>query len=253
MPVKYIIADIDGCLSPEESIPWDLGRFFEFAQLARAAAEGNGPIAPITLCTGRPQPYAEALMKILGIRIPAICENGAVFYTLDDNCSRFGPGVTEDKILGIRAVREFLECAVMPEYPGLIYQFGKEAQLSLYCERPEVFAEIQPLIEQFNADQGGPELLISPSHYYLNISLLGVNKGNALNALLGELGAGRGEVAGIGDTVGDMPLREAVGFFACPSNAHEPLKAVADYVSPYPDIAGVLDMLGRPEFQRRTD
>jgi hypothetical protein len=250
MPVKWIIADIDGCLSPEESIPWDLERFFEFARIAREAAAGQGEIAPLTLCTGRPQPYVEVLLKILDVRAPAICENGAVLYTLHDNRSRFGPGITEEKILGLRAVRGFLEMEVLPRYPGLVYQFGKEAQLSIYCEQPEIFGPIQEEIADFVRKRGGPALSINASHYYLNISLDGVNKGRALSALLDELGVRRGEVAGIGDTVGDLPLREAVGYFACPANAQPGLKAVSDYVSPYPDIEGVLDILERPEFQR---
>ncbi|MDQ1257420.1 MAG: hypothetical protein QG656_2024 [Candidatus Hydrogenedentes bacterium] len=250
MAIKWIITDIDGCISPEESIPWDLDRFAEFARRSREASAGRGLLAPMTLCTGRPQPYAEVLMKILDIRAPAICENGVFLYSLHDNRSRFGPGVTEAKILGIRAVRNFIDTVILPEFPNAVYQVGKEAQLSIYSERPGIFTEIQPLIEDFVADQGGPELVISPSHYYLNISLAGVDKGSTLRALMDELGAEKGELAGIGDTVGDLPLREAVGFFACPSNSQPALKEAADYVSPYPNIEGVLDILERPEMRK---
>jgi hydroxymethylpyrimidine pyrophosphatase-like HAD family hydrolase len=105
-------------------------------------------------------------------------------------------------------------------------------------------------IERFVRERGGPELLITTSHYYLNISLMGVDKGNALRALMAELGVERHDVAGIGDTEGDLPLRQCVGFFACPANATGPIKAVADYVSPHPTIHGVLDILGRPEVRR---
>ena len=92
MPVKWIIADVDGCLSPEEAVPWDLERFWEIAQISREAATGRGTVAPLTLCTGRPQPYVEVLLKLLGIQVPAICENGAVLYSLRDNHPRYGPG-----------------------------------------------------------------------------------------------------------------------------------------------------------------
>ena len=57
------------------------------------------------------------------------------------------------------------------------------------------------------------------------------------------------ETAGIGDTEGDLPLRENVGFFACPANSQDSVKRVADYVSPYPMLEGVLDILTRPEFR----
>ena len=68
--------------------------------------------------------------------------------------------------------------------------------------------------------------------------------------MLDELGVDRHEAAGIGDTEGDLPLREAVGFFACPANARDVVKDVADYVSPYPLLEGVLDILRRPEVRR---
>ena len=250
MAVSWIITDIDGCISPEESIPWNLDSFGRLARISHDAAEGRGSVAPITLCSGRPQPYAEALLKVLGIWAPAICENGAVLYSLKDNRSRYGPGVTTEKILGLRAVRAFLETDLLPEFPELVYQFGKEAHMSLYCERPEVFESITGRIEEFVKRIGGPEIIIAPTHYYLNISLAGVNKGNTLRALREELKTDREHAAGIGDTEGDLPIREAVGFFACPSNARPAVKDVAGYVSPYPDIEGFLDILARPELRR---
>jgi hydroxymethylpyrimidine pyrophosphatase-like HAD family hydrolase len=248
-------------------------------RITRKANEGRSALAPLTLCTGRPQPYAECLMKLLDIRAPVVCENGAVLYTLKDNLSRYGPGVTEEKILGLRAVRAFIETEILPGYgaaaqmpeaaapPGTesaagdpaaksqtnacaVLQFGKEAQLSIFSQTPEIFAQIQPRIEQFAAQHGGPELLINASHFYLNISLKGVDKGAALRTILSELNCSREMAAGIGDTEGDLPLREAVAWFACPANAQEKIKAIADYVSPYATIRGVLDILGRPELRK---
>ena len=50
--------------------------------------------------------------------------------------------------------------------------------------------------------------------------------------------------------MGDWSIREAVGFFACPANAVPPLREAADYVSPHNDLAGILDILERPELQK---
>ena len=245
--MKLIILDIDGCISPEESVPWDLERFSELARLSRAASAGAGELPPFTLCTGRPQPYVEVLMKILGIEAPAICENGAVLYTLHDNRSAYGPGVTQEKIDGLRALRAFLEHDVLPREPQLVYQFGKEAQLSVFTEEPARFPALREKIDAFLEREAGPELLITVSHFYMNISLAGVDKGSTLQHLLSMLGLRSGEAAGIGDTEGDLPLRDAVGFFGCPSNATAGIRAVADYVSPHANIKGVLDILRRPE------
>lgn len=243
MPFKWIIADVDGCISPEESVPWDLDGFMEFARICRDAAEGNGKSPRITLCTGRPQPYVEALAKMLDIRAPMICESGAVIYSLHNNYSCYGPGVTAPGIEGLRAVRGFIETEILSRYPDVLMQFGKEAQISVFSERPHLFEDIAPLIEAFVRSRGGPDLIISPSHLYLNISLKGVDKGASLDLLMSELGVGRKETAGIGDTVGDLPMRDRVAFFACPSNATPEVKAAADYVSPYANLQGMLDIM----------
>jgi len=253
MACKWIITDVDGCLSPEESVAWDPDQFMRLVRISQQASAGLGRVAPLTLCTGRPQPYAEALMKLLDVRAPAICENGAVLYSLHNNTARYGPGVTPEKIRGLRQVRAFIEAEILPAYPEAVMQFGKEAQLSVFSQKPALFAAIRPAIERFARDNGGPQLDINTSHFYLNISLAGVDKGESLRALLAELGVTRDEVAGIGDTEGDLPLRQAVGYFACPANAKEPIRRVADYVSPYPLLEGVLDILGRPEFQRSAE
>ncbi len=250
MGIKIIVSDIDGCISPEESRAWDPVLFGRFAALSQAASVGACSLAPLTLCTGRPQPYVEALMKILDIRFPAICEAGAVLYSLHDNTSRFAPEITAERIHGLRLLREYIMRDLMPSVPGLVYQFGKEAQLSLFSEQPGCFGDIAAQVEAFAADIPELDIVITPSHYYLNIDIDGVSKGRAVNRLLDSLHLSRAEAAGIGDTLGDISIREAVGFFACPANAVPEIQNVADYVSPWPDIRGVLDILERPELRR---
>lgn len=247
---KLIISDIDGCISPEESRAWDMDLFASLAAASRAASAGDSPLAPMTLCTGRPQPYVEVLMKLLDIRYPAICEAGAVYYTLKDNRSVFCPGITAAMIQGLHQVREYITAELLPEFPGLIYQFGKEAQMSLFSEQPACFEVITPRILAFAENIPGLELNVTPTHFYLNIDLKGVTKGAAIQGLAQNLGLKKEDIAGIGDTMGDISIREAVRFFACPANAVPGLKAMADYVSPYPDIRGVMDILERPEMRR---
>lgn len=249
MPTRLIISDIDGCISPEESCAWDGPLFEQFAGICRAASSGNSDLAPMTLCTGRPQPYVEALMKILDIRYPAICEAGAVFYSLHDNCSYFSDAVSSAQIHRLHQLRERIVEEILPDFPGLVYQFGKEAQMSLFCKEPSCFPVVTSRVRALTESIPGLELLITPSHYYLNIDLVGVTKGGAIQTLLRSLGLNRNEAAGIGDTMGDISIREAVAFFACPANAVSGIKAIADYVSPFPDIRGILDILERPEMR----
>ena len=232
MAVELIIADVDGCLSPEESVAWDLEKFFELARYVRDACHRWRTLAPMSLCTGRPQTYVEVLMKILDIRVPAICENGAVIYTLHDNHARYSPGVTSEGIFGLREIRGMIEKEFLSNHPEAFLQFGKEAQLSVFSRNTSLFPGIRSRVEEFARERGGPDLDGGQSHSYINGSLKEIDKGRALKRLLDELGLDRDRAAGIGDTEGDLPLRDAVGFFACPSNSHEVIKSVADYISP---------------------
>lgn len=250
MKTDFIICDVDGCLSPEESIPWDLEAFMRLAQITRAATAGMGNIAPMTLCTGRPQPYVEVMMKMLDIQAPAICENGAVIYSLHDNYARFTRQVTQEKIEGIRRVLDYIDTVILPELKDTVLQFGKEAQLSVFSTRPEQFPDIKASLLSYIDENALPELVINASHYYLNISLKGVDKGSALRELMEILDTDADHLVGIGDTEGDLPLREVVGFFACPANAQESIKQIADYVSPYSLVEGVIDILNQPACRR---
>ena len=67
-----VICDIDGCLAPETSTPIDapgLARIAEHNRLAQEA--GDRPV--VTLCSGRPEPFVEAICRTIGNRtLPAI-------------------------------------------------------------------------------------------------------------------------------------------------------------------------------------
>lgn len=242
-PPRLIVADVDGCLLPEESASWP---WPEVAELARVVRDLNaGGACALTLCTGRPQPYVECLMKLLDIRVPAIAESGAVIYSLHDNAARPGPGVTRTGVARLRALRDYLEDDVLASVPGAVVQAGKEAQLSVYCGEPARLGAIEQAARGFLAISVGPAIEITRSHYYVNIGIAGVDKGTATAALLAGLGIARDEVVGIGDTEGDEPLRRAVGWFACPANATPALKARADFVASRAGTQGFLEIVER--------
>ena len=56
-------------------------------------------------------------------------------------------------------------------------------------------------------------------------------------------GLRRERLAGIGDTMGDLAIREHVAHFACPSNAQDALKPHADKVAGAAEIEGVIEIL----------
>ncbi len=245
MKPRLIISDIDGCITGEGSVPVDSKSFRLIQEYCAKSHQQPEDFPPLMLCTGRPQPYVEALMKVLGIEKPGICENGAIIYYLEKNWAKYGPGVTPKKMEGLRKVRSFIEREIIPLHENLFYQVGKEAQLSIFCEDPALLRDVAPNVDRFAEEHCDLKLDIKPSHFYLNISLPGVTKGTAIRAVLSEMGLRKEEVIGIGDTTGDLPIQEEVNWFACPSNSQEGLKKVADYISPYAEAEGFLDILNR--------
>jgi len=238
---RLIVSDVDGCLAPEESAAWDFPAFASLADRVRALQDTTS----FTLCTGRPQPYVEVLMKLLDVRIPAICESGAVLYSLKDNRSIYGPGVTEEKLDELFEIRHFITSDLLKRYPLAVHQFGKEAQISLFSADPARIPELADEVRRFADRYRDDPVEVSASHYYLNVSLRGVTKGSAVRQLMSETGASRSQVAAIGDTVGDLPLADEAAFFACPANSTPEVQAAADYVSPHRDVHGLLDILDR--------
>ncbi len=241
--IKWIFCDVDGCITSEASIKWNISELSLLADYCRRA-NNDESLAKLTLCTGRPQPYAEALAKFLDIQLPMICESGAVIYTLADNCSRFAPEVTPRHIEAVRRLRDGIAAKLLPRHPDALLQFGKHAQISIFSQSPALFATLHPEVEQL-AGADAKLFDIKPSHHYLNISLRIVNKGSAAMSLAHAAGLTRAQVAAIGDTDGDLPLREAAGFLACPANATPAMKERADYVSRHAELPGVMDILQR--------
>lgn len=237
-----VISDIDGCLTPETSDPIDAARLAEVAaHNRRAHAEGDRPV--LTVCSGRPQPFAECICRVLGNRtLPCVAENGVWLYHPADNRYDRDPRITPEHLAAVHEARLWVERDLGPR--GVVMQPGKEASISLYHPDTEFLRSLETPVREAFARRGWP-LRVSMTWYYINCDLAHVSKATGLERLCAATGLRHDRLAGIGDTLSDMTIREHVAWFACPANADERLKAAADYVSPHAEIEGVLDILGR--------
>ncbi|MFN7020361.1 MAG: HAD family hydrolase [Phycisphaerales bacterium] len=242
-----IVSDIDGCLQPESNAPMDLNSLAAIAEWNRAAADfGDRP--PLTLCSGRPQPFAEAMCKLLSnLRIPCVCENGVWLYHPGTNDYLLDPAIRDDHRAAVREASEWLRCEFGAR--GVTQQPGKVASVSLYHPDTGVLREIMPRITEEFARRGWP-LRTSMTWLYINCDLVHVSKATGMRRLLGMLGVPSHRVAGIGDTMSDIAILENVGWFACPANAAEELKRLAHFVAAEPEAKGVLLIL---DLLRRSD
>jgi len=216
-----------------------LAKIAEHNRLARERRDR--PV--VTLCSGRPQPFAEAMCKLIGnLEAPCIAENGVWMYHPGENLYLMDPGITRDDQRVVRDASEWIEGEFGPR--GVQQQPGKSAAVSLYHPDTGYLRSIAPVIEAEFRRRGWP-LRVSMTWLYINCDLMHVSKGTGVDRLLKSVGVEKDRVAGIGDTTGDGPIRERVGWFACPANAQEEIKREADYVAQREEAAGVVEILAR--------
>lgn len=238
-----VVSDIDGCLSAETSTPFDL------ANLARirehndlAVSRGDRPL--VTVCSGRPQPFAEAMCRLIGnALVPCVCENGAWVYHPGSNQYTLDPAITPSHFDAVRELSKWARIAFGPR--GVTEQPGKTASVTLY--HPDTLyltSEVLPAVRERCDSERWP-FRVSMTWLYINCDLAHISKGSGLDRLLAEARIPRERLAGIGDTPGDKCIADRVAHFACPANAHAAIREHAHYVSPLPEAAGVVDILSR--------
>ncbi|MFM9996755.1 MAG: HAD family hydrolase [Phycisphaerales bacterium] len=237
-----VVCDIDGCLSPESSDPMDAARLARVAEHNRVARERRDrPM--VTVCSGRPQPFAEAMCRLIGNdALPCIAENGVWLYHPADNRYDMDPRITEVHLAAVAAAEAWVRRDLGAR--GVTIQPGKAASISLYHADAAVLRTLEPVVRERFARERWP-LRVSMTWFYINCDLEFISKATALDRFMVVTGLTRDRLAGIGDTPADAAIADRVSFFACPSNAAAELKARAHYVSPFAETAGVLDVLER--------
>ena len=237
-----VICDIDGCLGPESTAPLEADLLARVAEYnVRAKRDADRPV--VTVCSGRPLPYAEAICRLISNdTLPCVCEMGVWMLDLASHEYLMDPAITPEQLAGVRAAQAWIERAILPH--GVLIQPGKSASISLWHRDTEYLMALKPTLVAKFAAEGWP-LRVSSTVAWVNCDLAHVSKASGLARLKARTGLTADRLAGIGDTTGDIAIREHVAFFACPSNAQPELKRQADYVSPFAEVAGVLDILER--------
>lgn len=249
-----VLCDVDGCLTAESTEPFDLEHLaLVAAHNRRAQSQGDRPV--LTPCTGRPQPFAEAICRLTANQsVPAVCENGVWLYHPGPNIYELDPAIRPDHLSAVQSLREWLLSRFGPEGAeregrGVSLQPGKHASVSVYHPSVEY---VRALHERLKAEipaafrgTDSPIFRVSMTERYINCDLAHVSKATGIERLLRHAAAPRERLAGIGDMPSDLAIRDRVAFFACPSNADESMKRVADYISPHAEAKGVVDILTR--------
>ena len=94
---------------------------------------------------------------------------------------------------------------------------------------PDALDELEPRLKA----RFGSRMHISKSlPYFLELAAAGVTKGSGLDFLSQHLGFTREETIAFGDGENDVELVEWAGYGIAVENAHERVKALADWVCP---------------------
>lgn len=252
--IEYFVSDVDGCLAtPFQEPDWDLlTKLRAYHQKARTDRETNGTSSYplLSICTGRPLAYTEALAQWLGIRSSFIFESALLFdldsyqvkgaatnrdswmkadpneihsqetegdYSLDSFSSLSNhPGVQD-----IEQVKQWFLHNVVPRYPAMSIEFAKILDAGLVCHDPALVEKVETETAQFLIDQGLSHLEIHTTDVSINVLLGGNNKGLGLKLLANQFNTPLDQIAYIGDSSGDIPALDLVGYPFTPSNARQ--------------------------------
>jgi len=244
--IKLVVADIEGCLTVNKKQPIDTGtlsKIHAYCELAR-----RGEKVPLVLCTGRPQPYAEAIIQTLDAffpNFPSIVENGCFLYDPTEDVLIPNPAIVgkEKELLGIanHLQEHIIEKRIGKKEPG------KEMCISLNALGGMTIEELFQITKNTLSEKMHNLVFITHSASAVDITPKGVNKATGLRLLSERTGIAFEEMIGIGDTAGDFPMLEVVGHPTCPSNAKKEVIELVEkrggYVAKAPNTAGVWEIL----------
>src|SRR5680860_523773 len=199
--IKLFITDIDGCLSVPFRAP-DWGLITQIRELNEQSA--NEPeIPPLTICSGRPFPYVEAVAQWLAIRLPMVFESAGIYHPLDNKIIT-NEVFNEDAKHNIAALKTWLKNEIISGEPGMIPEFAKLMDAGLVHPQKEIIQKVLPKVRKYvKANYRNFEV-----HYTdvsINIVLSKNNKRTGIQDLCTFLELERSEVAYIGDSSGDIP------------------------------------------------
>jgi len=214
--IKLFVLDLDGCVSMPFELPdWPSLTLIRELNLK---SKNHNFIPPITICSGRPLPYVEAVGQWMGIYKPLVFESGGGIYDTDSNEIFWSPEFNADAKRKIQGLREWVKKEIIKQFPGTVTEFTKLSDVGIIHKDEAVIIQIYDRLCDIVAQQF-PGLEVHRTEISVNCILSGANKGNGLKRLSGLTKIELHEMAYIGDSSGDIPALNVAGMGFSPSNA----------------------------------
>jgi hydroxymethylpyrimidine pyrophosphatase-like HAD family hydrolase len=233
------VFDIDGCLSRGSFSHFSADMIMRLREVSAKAA--CDPLYPaITVCTGRPQPYVECFLQMIGSTMPALCEGGTVLFDPHTHgvYTHRDFGLREERLL--EALRHEVEHELVNE--AVMFEPGKVTHLTLLVIPPLTPEQLLPAALAIS-QRFGPEFIVETTRICVHFLFRHLHKGTGVAWLSERTGIAPDEMAGMGDARPDVSFLEMVGIAGAPANAHHDVKAVAHFVSQKSDAEGALEFI----------
>lgn len=236
--IRLFVTDLDGCLShPFQPPAWEalLALMRLHAERARDPA-----IPPLTLCTGRPLAYAEAVAQWLGVTTPILFESGSGMYDPVANRVSWAPGICARTEATLARLRRRIHGELVALHPGAVAEFAKQKDVGVMHPDARVIAALLAQVTDIVREDGDDTVEIHHTAVSVSVIPRAANKGAGLSWLAEHLGLPLGALAYVGDSNGDLSALQRAGMAFAPANAVPEVKAVAQ-VTAGEATAGVLE------------
>ncbi len=229
--IRLVASDIDGTLTERRgSLLLSID-----AVLALRKLEASG--IPVTLVSGNSVPITAGLARYVGASGPSVGENGCVIYY-------------RERIYHVcegRPSRRLVEYALSLGLRESWQNQFRFHDLAFLGRSREEMARLLPLIKRAAEEEN---MRVLWSGYAIHVQPKDGGKLKGILKAAELLGVSRHELAVIGDGENDLDMFIEEAFKACPGDADETLKKVADYVASKPGGAGFAEIA--EEILKRT-
>ncbi len=225
--IKLFVTDLDGCISePFETPDWDsINTIRELNQQSRE----SDWIPPLTICTGRPFPYAEAVAQWLDVQLPFVFESAGLFHW-DGHRFETAVDIANGGLEPITIMKKWITEEVLPQYSGVNLEFSKMMDAGVVSADREAIQKIhQQILNKVETDFPGLE--VHATDVSVNTLMPGNDKLQGFKLLSRALKLSFEEMAYIGDTSGDVPALKQVKLPFVPKNAHDIAKEYGEVLN----------------------